>query len=698
MATLLKEMDNDALVGLYPNKKMNTNQMTKLQKTLCMTALSFLPLTSFASDWSPQLEQARQGDFREPLETFRIKIPSSVSIEVLQTLALELDNIDVTAMVSREGTYALFTPAQPLEWGKHILRLVEYADDGSIFEKGFWEFEVRRSAVFREIDYAADINLVASQRIADKNLVQPGQEEPTGFTGQGGAAFQGRIADDDWQVTGQMDLIYNSEQEQTTNNQEIDLGEYLITGNRKDTQVNLGVHTLAQSSLVMEGFHRRGISANIGFNEINSSAAGFVMRTNEIIGTQNGLGFTDSGNTVNGVVWESQPLEENPEQLYVSATYVSGKSNTSGETVGEAQNTQDGDAWSLIADSTILDQQVRIRGEVASTNINYTSTDLNLNDKSASAYSFLATYSPLPSFENSTFYWNTGIETSEVETNFISLANPNLASDKTLNRFFLNADYKGISSQFSTASEWDNVDDDPSNPQIKTNLSQLTINYSLTEQPEENSLFDTIGIPSISLMWSNTSQDQVKASTTPTEDLDISNDSISLTTSFNKNTWNWSWSYSEMEQDNKINPDQNSMTWSRALNASYQVNEKFVLSPSLQSQATENVFDSGTIDTDIISFGSQYIFNETMNGNVSINQSNTATSSLSNPDTESTSTSLSMQFTWNWILPKNNNPGFDVSLTGSYIDTDDKFNNTNDLETYQVFLSLIMKLPLSSAE
>ena len=173
-----------------------------------------MPLISIAAEWSPQLEQEKQGQFREPMETFRIMIPSHVSTATLQTLALELDNIDVTAMISRKGSYALFTPVQPLEWGKHVLRLVEYADDGSIFEKGFWEFEVRRSTIFREMDYAADINLVASQRIADKNLVPAGSEEPTGFTSQGSAAFQGRIADDDWEVTGSMDLIYTSEEEQ----------------------------------------------------------------------------------------------------------------------------------------------------------------------------------------------------------------------------------------------------------------------------------------------------------------------------------------------------------------------------------------------------------------------------------------------------------------------------------------------------
>jgi len=151
---------------------------------------------ALALDWYPELEQSNS--YREPMQSFRIHIPKSVPTDVLQSLVLELDNIDVTAMVTRDGEYAAFTPIQPLEFGKHVLRLVEYAADGDINEKGYWEVSVRRSSLFREADYAADINLTASQRIADNNDPAPGEEEPKGFNAQGSASLQGRVADKDW--------------------------------------------------------------------------------------------------------------------------------------------------------------------------------------------------------------------------------------------------------------------------------------------------------------------------------------------------------------------------------------------------------------------------------------------------------------------------------------------------------------------
>jgi len=674
--------------------------MKKTTHILATLAFTLMPLTSFALEWSPQLNKAKQGEYREPMEEFSINIPGSVPIEILQTLALELDNIDVTAMVSREGTYAKFTPAQPLEWGKHILRLVEYADDGSISEKGFWEFEVRRSSMFREADYAADINLVASQRVADKNLVPTGTEEPNGFTGQGGAVFQARVADEDWEVTGSMDLIYNSEKNQTSNNRELDLGEYLITGKRNSTQINIGQHSLTQSSLVMEGFYRRGVSASTSFEKINSAASGFVLRSEELIGFRQGLGVSDSNNTVNGIIWESQPFTDNPEQLYVSATYLSGKSNKIGAAIGAEQAKQNGNAFSLVADSTLLDQQLRLRAEVASSTIDIitaNTTDTDIINGKGDAIAFLASYNPQPASEESTLFWNTGIEFSEVDTLFNSIANPNLPNDKTLNRLFFNVDWAGISTQLSTAKETDNVDKDTTKPQIETLLNQLVLNYTLTEEPEKDSLFDTIGTPSLSVQWANTSQSQIRAATIVTEDLDIESDMLSLAANFSKDTWSWGWSYSESDQANKIDPTQDSVTWTRDMNANYQFSEEVVITPTIQSQSSDIAFDGSSTDTNLYNLGLQFIFSDTTSGQFNLNQSITESNSISSPQDTNIATA-SFQFTWNWIIAKNNKPGFDIALTGTYQDTQDNITPANDLETYQMFLSLVMSLPLSSAE
>lgn len=53
------------------------------------------------------------------------------------------------------------------------------------------------------------------------------------------------------------------------------------------------------------------------------------------------------------------------------------------------------------------------------------------------------------------------------------------------------------------------------------------------------------------------------------------------------------------------------------------------------------------------------------------------------------------QFNWNWILPNNNKPGFDIGLSGTYLDANNKLKPADKLTAYQVFLNLVMLLPVS---
>ena len=157
---------------------------------------------------------------------FRIFIPPIVPVEVLQNLSLELDGIDVTAMVSREGDYALFIPSRPLKWGEHTLSIVEYAPDGSILERGLWAFEVRKSARFREAEFRSGIDVKATNRVADQNL----DNLPKSTQAQGGLGMGGSIGDENWHMSGSIDFLYNSQSDQTPNDREFDMGEYLFTG------------------------------------------------------------------------------------------------------------------------------------------------------------------------------------------------------------------------------------------------------------------------------------------------------------------------------------------------------------------------------------------------------------------------------------------------------------------------------------
>lgn len=662
---------------------------------LAITIVSVIPSTSYALDWTPKLIQAKSPEFRDPQDVIQIDLPEDLTEKIFKTLAFELDNIDITAMITQSGRTSLYIPVQPLQWGKHTLRLVEYEDDGSIIERGFWEFEVRDSSVFQAIDYSVDSNLTVSQRIADKNLGMP---EPGSLSGQGAAVLNGLLSNEDWQINGNVDLIYNSETERTRNGQQLDVGEFLITGRNDSAQLNLGHHSIAQTNLVVDNFYRRGLSANMRIDSVSSTATGFVMRTEAVTGTQEGFGISDPDNTVTGVSWESQPLSENPENLYLSATYLSGKRNSVPESVGAFQTLQKGDSWGLVADSSLYDQQLRLRVEYAES-INDVITDdvndIDVTDAEGTAKSFLLTYSPLMKEVGSTFFWNTGLEYSEVSTLFNSLANPNLPSDKTLHRLFLNTNWSSVSAQFLTALETDNVDEDDARSQIETRLYQAALNYNPVVNPSPGSVFDYLGRPNFSLQFSKTAQDQIKESLIPTTDLKINTTTSAFSAGFIKNRWSWNWLSSWSEQDDKIESINNSTTWLHNLTANINANNRLVIKPNILSQKTNFTVFGGDLNSLLLGLDMDYLFTESLTGELNLNQSNSESDiSTSMQDVELTT--LGYGVVWNWISAKNNKPGFDVVFRGIYQNRKDKFVVSNNLETYEVTIGLTMILPSSS--
>ena len=84
----------------------------------------------------PDLESSSGQSWSSPTDSYRINVDASVPNSRLQNFSLEVDNIDVTQTIELVDNFAIFTPPQPLAAGIHSFRLVEYTDDGSIFELG----------------------------------------------------------------------------------------------------------------------------------------------------------------------------------------------------------------------------------------------------------------------------------------------------------------------------------------------------------------------------------------------------------------------------------------------------------------------------------------------------------------------------------------------------------------------------------
>ena len=154
--------------------------------------LLFCSMPAAAQDWVPELQPPASGSFYAADEAIVLVIPDEVAAGAAVELAVELDEFDVTALLQVEGGRLLLEPPEPLATGMHQLRLVEYGSDGSIIERGAWNFEVRDGEALQELSASANTSVDLLYRFAGNDLIDP----PDNFTAQGAGDARARIADE----------------------------------------------------------------------------------------------------------------------------------------------------------------------------------------------------------------------------------------------------------------------------------------------------------------------------------------------------------------------------------------------------------------------------------------------------------------------------------------------------------------------
>lgn len=663
-------------------------------KILLIILLSFFaascPRLVQASDWTPELLPSAQGQFRTPREEFRIFIPPTVPVEVLERLGLTLDSIDVTGMISRDGDYAVFVPPQPLEYRGHVLRIVEYAEDGSILERGVWSFEVRKSALFREAEFGSNLDLTQIYRASDNNL----QDLPIRSQAQGGVSLQGRVADGNWKVTGNGDFLYNSQSDQTFNDLEFDVGNFLATGRAGPAALKIGHHSVESESMIMQGFHRRGLSAGLSTKNRLAGLTGFLLRTESITGFEKGLGIEASDSRVFGVVAKSSPFLEDPEKLTISGLYLKGEGEEIG--IGEGGDTESsgGNAWSLIADTHILDKRLRLRGEYAKTGFDFDGLGTNFNKEEDYAYSFQAAYThPEKIFKEKPLNWSLGLEHKRVGTFFHSLANAGFPGDKFLISAFTELIWSALNINTVVGRETDNVEDDPLLPRTQTD--QVTMNTIYTpfqEEPSEGGWWSFFHQPSFQTSWSHTRQKQTE---TPSgfsgTETDTRTKDLLLAATFNPASWDWTISHniSFFEDHSDVTSDTRNNLSSLSIN--FQVGDRLSISPDVQYY-TQDEQNTG-VETTSLRTGLSVAFTfypERLNG--SLNYSLSMDDS-SHDTIDTTTNTIDAGIFWTIKRPRSNHPGIDLFVNANYQDIDDKVSSGSSTSNYQVFTGIKIGWP-----
>lgn len=649
--------------------------------------VSLPSLASPTSHWQPSLAAPPSGTFG-PLETIHIALPP-LPPDTLQHLALELDDIDVTGLVSMQGDQASITPTQPMTWGRHQLRLVEYSADGDIVERGVWTLEVRESTHFREAELKSNVTLIATNRVADNHLISP----PDRTQSNGAAHVQGSVADDGWRVSGNADVLYNSQEMLLPRQkQRTDLGMFLLTGNAGPLTVNAGHQAIAPDSLIMQGFNRRGVSATLASPNTGTSITGFGLHTQDIVGTQQSFGIGDSGNRVDGVIATAHPISSDRDALLVSATYLSGEGPNQ---IGAAANGDPtpiaGRAASLSADSTSLNQRMRLRGEYAATRFDFDGSNNGYPAQSGHAYAALAQFTPWHEkiVDGQPMAVNFGVENRRIGTFFRSPANPTGVADRQAVRGFAAFNWSGLYAQLSLGHETDNVDDLALLPRTATTQDILSLAYTPLQMPGADGQFPPLswyGQPTYNMTFVTVDQSVEKASGTLTAGALHATRILSLSAAFSYQTWYWSVAHMLGKDDDlqHIGPDtENHLT---QLTANLRFGDKLTLGPAAQfNQITNNSDNSLDSATTTVGMNLGYLFTQRISGNLSYNSNH---QHIKNDSTDLKTQDTVGDLSWLVRPVQGMQPGVTLSLQGLYHAADDRVIASNNLNSYQAFLKL----------
>ena len=664
-------------------------------KNLLAAALLILPCLlvddAFAADTVlAVLEPPAIGSFHHPRQPLYISLPNGLPAELAPYISLELDAIDVTRLTDRADDRFVHTPVQPLSHGEHALRLMYYGDDGSVRELGYWQFEVRQSPRFRQATIEAQFDATVSQRMAEDAQVQG-----SAISVQGAGQIAGELEGNSWHMNGATDLIFEKDRSQSLTGRNLDAANFLLTAKKGRYQFNAGDHSVGQSSLVLDGYQRRGLSSQVEVKSLNSTASLFTISGNQRVGLAGGLGIGDGDNRVTGGTWVAHPFAKDNADIRILSTYLTG--SVSQPDYGSLTPdldvlTHEGEAWNWIVDSQFFQRQLRLRLEGANSRYDFDGQD-GFDPSEDDAWSALALYEPAATDHEIPIEWSLGVEAKHVGTYYRSLANNSLPSDIAMRSLFSNVARDKWYWDGNYAIEDNNVNEDVNYAITKTKQWSMNLGYNDYDQPEAGSLLAILGQPNYSASLYRTVMED---SFTPMGEAvtDLTTQGMNISTTFSHPSWNWALGLGEDTLEDHTQWQPNTRMRSVQLSSAFNFGEFYSLGLGWQAQQTLYREENATTDRQLYSLDATAQFiPDRFSGQLSIgmNQSDARDDPFYAQRDQSTYISGSL----NWRIKEadTNRAGLEMSLTFARNDFRDRLNPINHVNGYQAFLEFRTTLP-----
>jgi hypothetical protein len=485
-----------------------------------------------------------------PTSPLTVSIPADLSAAQLASLAIEIDQIDVTAIARIGSGSIVYAPPQPLTPGSHALRVVEYTG-GRVIPRGEWRFTVSTGAKgpARGWSVKGSVDVLASERVAESNLTPP---TPPAFTANGTFDVKALRTMSEWTAQASIEGLYGSNNgTSAVSGQGLQPAQIQGSLERNKDGIVVGDQTLPFDNLVISGLSRRGVSGHLVNMPGDTDLTGFSVRDSTLAGFYGGLGVGNSDDLVSGVVVQTHPLDGAPKALTLQAALVGGSTPGGLSTVvpypggngtfppntplGSVTSVQpgSGSAWVVGAASEIPGTTLHLNGQFARSSFDFEGgsgqSAAHAND---SAYLFGASYGlPLPA------QWNLATNASyqDVGTYFTSLANQTLPPDRRAATASATLSGHGVALSGSGGYTEDNTDDNVSLPTVRSLPRTANLSYS---PPLPASVTAWLGTPSANLSWQDarTHNTTLPAGAQAT-DTDVVNDTATLNFSYPHFSW-----------------------------------------------------------------------------------------------------------------------------------------------------------------
>lgn len=457
-----------------------------------------------ARAWEGTLQEPAGGRWGAQTE-IAILLPDGLEPEIVGRLALEVDDLDFTAVAAIEPGSVRLLPPWPMARGRHRVRLLEYGSGGGVAVRGDWSFVVRGAVEGRA---AAQVAIQASRRVADDDV--PAESLPERDTVQGSAHLEAGIAGGGGEAEIAGDLLYQTPAAEGLD--DLELGEFLARASGGPATVRVGHHAPPAQGLLLRDFSRRGGSLETRFGDV-ATATGFALRAGELRGFRGGLGFSEPGDRVAGAVVALTPVTRSPERLRITGVVVDGRQREEGEGVYDPAAAGEGGGWSLRLDSELLAGRLRLHGEYAETSFEAPGGESPSRRDDEAIDAGVAAV-PLPDLTagGQPLRWEVGLTWQRVGTDFRTLANPGLPSDVETLQGYTRFGWGGHALEASASRGEDNVAGFEGLP--RTASSQLSVQASAAFPVDEagaGRLRRLIGSPRLTLGYQQGALETVDA-------------------------------------------------------------------------------------------------------------------------------------------------------------------------------------------